>query len=226
MTARQRNVSDAAIGVVPRRTTTISAADGELLENRREEPLRVDRRAEVAHVAGEHGIELRHQLEPAVHRRQAALLGLADLVADLAVERRSTAPRRRGGSGSVIATLCCFAGRMPGVARREVPQLQVLEPARRRLHAPPASSSSPRDVVRVRDDPAVVDERQRDAEAAEDRALEHHDRQNAGHRSAIGGREVDALVPERALEHSPPAPLVIAGRVRMALDERRPGGFG
>ena len=189
---------------------------GELRENRREKALSIDWRAQVAHVAGEHGVELRHELEPAVDCRQLALLGLADLVAHLAVECRPqrVGLRRQRQRHRDLVLLC---RKDASVARREVPQLQMLESARRRFTRRRIQQLA-RDDRRVRERPAVIDEGQRYSEATEDRALEHDDRQNAGNRSAIGGRQVDAFVSERPLEHPPPAPLVIGGRVRMALD--------
>ena len=78
---------------------------------------------------------------------QPALLGLADLVADLAVER---GPERVGvaGSGSRIATLCRLTGSVR-TAASDVPQLDVPPAARPRRASPPrrpapraASSSS------------------------------------------------------------------------------------
>ena len=55
-------------------------------ENLFEERPRVDRRAEIAHVAGEDTVELIEQIQPARVVRQAGFLRLSNLVADLPIQ--------------------------------------------------------------------------------------------------------------------------------------------
>src|SRR5690349_4335023 len=50
------------------------------------EPARMDRRAEIAHVAREHVIKLIEPVEAARRRHETTLLGLANLIADLSIE--------------------------------------------------------------------------------------------------------------------------------------------
>ena len=194
--------------------------DLRVAQNFHEQPFGVDRRAQVAHRPREHLIVIVHQLHAANRGREAGLLRLADLIADLAIE---LIPQRRFGGGQRqhhrhLVPL----RRQRGEPLIEMTQLDVLPAARRR---------EPRRFVDQRlrhgviggDDAAVVHERQRDGEPPEQPRVEDDEREDADDFAAGGRGEVDGAMTEGAREDVAPRPLVIARRGGMTFDERIPG---
>ena len=146
---------------------------GELSEYFLEVATVVDRRPQVAHVLREHPIETIEQVGATDFDRQLALLGLAHLVAHLAIEgiprgghvRRQRQPHR---------DLVRFR-RQPWKTGRDVSQLDVRQAALRRQCSRTVEQRLRHTVIR-RQDATVVDKRQGHGEATEDGRAEQHER--------------------------------------------------
>ena len=163
------NVIEPAIGERPCATTNTRARVGKLRQDRLEEPPRVDGRAEVAHVAREHRVELRQRAPPRRRwrsDRSSPTCGPGCGPCDRCPATTRRRSRAAAGACHLVALrLQLGKSALRGdAARRATAALGAPRPRPRQAARAAASSVSATH-------PAVVHERQRDGKAAENPAL-------------------------------------------------------
>ena len=185
-----------------------------------EEPAGVHRRAEIAHVAREHGVEIATAARRRLVRRSGPTSSPCGSGCAPFDRAGPTCPRP---DRSRIVTLCCLHGsaskRRPMCRSSTCRQPRVL--ARLRAAARSASAT----VVRVGDHAAVVHERQRGHRATKEPAADFDERENPGDLAAPAAPrdQVEAGVAERPLDDVTPRPVVVSRGSGPARDVRRPG---
>jgi len=182
----------------------VTRAEAQVLRKRfadlLEQAFRVDRRAEIPHVTGEHDVE-RIQLVRTEARRDLGLLRAPHAAPHVGVEGVPEGPRV-AGEVEYDSDLSQGDGHVQG-ERPSTSQLQELRPGLPRELPRARGERLHRGVASERT--AVADERRRDEEPAEEKASDLDEREHARQLAPLVRGEVYAAVTVRALVHVLPA---------------------